>query len=88
MQPASQQLLERNAHVLVDLGAHYGLSDFQRAGDGTLVATVAQGRTYIDIVLFEAKVEELLNATVDVVPVGAEAAARSAQGPLIPALTG
>lgn len=83
MNAASETKLVRYARVLVDLGAEHGLSNFRRGGNGFLVADVQPGTTYLTIARFEIKAENLLRATVSVIPSGTEFADQIEAGPLL-----
>lgn len=67
--------LEAAAELLCRLAASHGLSDLYLGDDpGELVATVADDRTYFDIVAFEDEVESRLGWRPALVPTSAPGA--------------
>ena len=80
--PASEELLDRFAAVLANLGARHGLSNLRHGGAGTVVADVEAGRTYLDLARFELEAESLLGTSLTVVSSDAPRADRIVAGPL------
>lgn len=83
MTEATEEQLLRFAQVLTDLGARHGLSNLRRAGDGRIVADIADGKTYLDVARFEIEAEAVLQTTVSVVLSGTQPATRLDRGPLL-----
>jgi hypothetical protein len=83
MNEATEERLRRFAQVLTDLGVRHGLSNFRRAGDGRVIADIADGRTYLDVARFEIEAEAVLQAGVSVILSATESAARLDRGPLL-----
>lgn len=79
---ATDELLDRFAAVLADLGTRHGLSNLRHGGVGTVVTDVEPGRTYLDLARFELEAESLLGASLTVVSADAPRASRIAAGPL------
>lgn len=82
LEPASEDRLVAAAHVLETFGERHGLENLRLAGDGQLIATVAEGRTLLDVARFELDASAALGATVSVISAGAPLAADLDRGPL------
>ncbi len=72
---AGDDELRRGAALLQVLAERHGLSDFALGTDpGELVAAVAAGRTYLDVIAFELDVLDTVGREVRVTPAGATGA--------------
>lgn len=80
---ATEEQLVRFAQVLIDLGVRHGLSNLHRAGDGRIIADIADGKTYLDVARFELEAEAVLEAGVSVILSQTETATRLDRGPLL-----
>lgn len=79
---ASEDRLVGAAELLETYGERHGLGNFRLAGEGQLIATVAEGRTLLDVARFELDAGAALGATVSVISAGAPLAADLDRGPL------
>jgi len=82
MHAASEEQLVRFAQVLTDLGIRHGLANLHRAGDGRIIADIAEGMTYLDVARFELEAEAVLQAGLSVILSETETATRLDRGPL------
>ena len=80
---ATEGLLVRFAQVLMDSGVRHGLSNLHRAGDGRVIADIAEGMTYLDVARFGLEAEAVLQASVSVVLSETETASRLDRGSLL-----
>lgn len=68
---ATKAELRANAVTIHQLGRHHGLRSFVLSPEpGALVATVDEGRSYLDVLGFESDLSDVLGAAVEVVPRG------------------
>lgn len=82
--PASPDLMDRYAALLVDLGRRHGITNLRHGGPGKVVADVEPGRTYFDLARFEMEVQSILGHDVAVVSTDTPLAAEIAGPPLKP----
>lgn len=71
MRRATRAELRANAVTIHQLGRRHGLRSFVLSWEpGELVATVDEGRSYLDVLGFESDLSDFLGADVEVVPRG------------------
>lgn len=83
MTSATEAQMLRFAQALVNLARGHGLTSLRLAGDGQIIADVAEGRTLLDIARFEIEAQAILQARVSVVSSRTELASRLDSRPLL-----
>ncbi|HNA37436.1 MAG TPA: hypothetical protein PLZ72_13890 [Microthrixaceae bacterium] len=85
MDPAPEAQMLRLAQALITLARGHGLSNLRLAGDGQIIADIAdiaEGRTLLDVARFEIEAQAVLQSRVSVLSSRAELAASVDNGPL------
>lgn len=83
MDPATEAQMLRFAEALNTLARGDGLSNLRLAGEGQLIADVAEGRTLLDIARFEIEAQAVVQAHVSVISSRAELASHIDDRPLV-----
>lgn len=65
--PATDDQMARFSEALTTLARGHGLSNLRLAGDGRLIADIAEGRTLLDVARFEIEAQTVLQARVSVI---------------------
>ncbi len=82
MDPAPEAQMLRFAQALITLARGHGLSNLRLAGDGQIIADIAEGRTLLDVARFEIEAQAVLQSRVSVLSSRAELASSVDNGPL------
>lgn len=73
----------RFTRALSNLARDHGLSNLRLAGEGRLIADIAEGRTLLDVARFEIEAQAVLQARVCVISSRSELASQVDTRPLV-----